>query len=121
MEGYTYRFEKKLPKIVLLRAARECDQLDLMCRFIALHTPTGGIVEILPGEELVPVKGSMEMKFQEETHDGITYHYTAVLHNSRKQISKENGMKAMKFVTRWFINHPDEIEANESDIYFDEE
>lgn len=121
MEGYTYRFEKKLPKIVLLRPACEHDQQDLMYRFIALHTPTGGIVEILPGEELVPVKGSMEMRFQEKTRDGITYHYTAILHNNRKQISEEDGIKAMKFVTRWFINHPDEPEAKESIIYFGDE
>jgi hypothetical protein len=120
MEDYTYRFEKKLPKIVLLQAARECDQLDMMYRFIALHTPTGGIVEILPGEEIITSNGSVKMKVHEKTYDGSTYYYTALLHNSHKQISKEDGIKAIKYVTQWFINNPEEPKACESTIYFDE-
>lgn len=106
MQSYT--FNKRLPDILLLQAANRHDEEEMLCRFIALHTPTGGIVEILPGKRLVPVKDSTEIRFKERTCDGETFYYTAILHNKEKCISPEDGIRAMKTISKWFIHNPDE-------------
>ena len=112
----SYTPELKLPKIVLLQSAEDDDRCGLTYRFIALHTPTGGIVEVLPGERLIPVKGSAELQFTETTTEGVKYYYTAILHNKANRIKAKDGRRAMRCVSRWFIKSFDEKSAVESYI-----
>ena len=114
MERYT--LDLKLPKIVQLVEVPRCEseKEEMFGRNVFLHTPTGGVVEILLGQGFIVGKGHMEYLFGENGKEGNANRYTALLLNKPKNISTENGEKAMKEVAKWFVKYIEEFHYIES-------
>lgn len=102
MERYTPNL--KLPKIVRITAAPRCEseEDDMIDRNVFMHTPTGAIVEVIPGEDFFLDKDYMEYRFCESCK------YTALLLNKPHNTSNEENMKALKEVAKWFAKYADE-------------
>ena len=107
MERYT--FKPELPKIVALTAASFCgDELEQMIdRMVMMHTPTGGIVEILPSRVLLDSEYE-EHPFVFTDNKGVSCHYTALLLNGHRMQKAEERKIALNYVVKWFLKYAEE-------------
>ena len=120
MERYTANL--KLPKILSIHAVPGCSKSEeerMMARAIFLHTPTGGMVEILLSGHSIVGDDYMQMPFYERVPDSGNCRYTAVLLNNAQSITAENGLKAMQEVAKWYIKLGYEIESITSKEWVD--
>ena len=107
MERYTLNL--KLPKILCLSTLPSSEEEeDFISRNVFMHSPTGGIVEILSGQGYILDKTHMEHQFCIKEKSGENYKYTALLLNKPKTISPQNGEKALKDVIKWFTKYTTE-------------
>ena len=111
MERYTENLRlPKILKLTTLPGCSESEELEMMMRTIMLHTPTGGLVEIIPSQQYVAEKRYKHMSFCERESDSESYRYTAVLLNKPHTISDEAGMTAMHEVAKWYTDFAKEVE-----------
>lgn len=105
MERYTQNLSlPKILKLTTLPGCSESEEMEMIMRTIMLHTPTGGLVEIIPSQLYVAEKRYKHMSFCERESDSESYRYTAVLLNKPHTISDEAGMRAMHEVAMWYTD-----------------
>lgn len=107
MERYTLNLG--LPEILYLRTTPMCNKSDeekMLHRSVFLHTPTGGVVEILFDRHFVIEGDHMELSFSDiDENDGKKHNYTALLLNKPGRISGEAGIRALKAVSKWYLKY----------------
>lgn len=70
-----------------------------------MHTPTGGIVEIIFDDNYV-IKGNyQQLPFSEFTEDKSMRNMALLLHSKPGSISIEDGRKAMEAISKWYMRH----------------
>ena len=110
MERYTENLRlPKILKLTTLPGCSESEEMEMMMRTIMLHTPTGGLVEIIPNQSVVG-KRYKQMSFYERNPKSVNYRYKAVLLNKPHSISDEAGMIAMHEVAKWYTDFAKEVE-----------
>ena len=104
MERYTENLRlPKILKLTTLPGCSESEEKEMMMRTIMLHTPTGGLVEIIPNQSVVEKKYK-QMSFYERNPMSVNYRYKAILLNKPHSISDEAGMIAMHEVAMWYTD-----------------
>lgn len=111
MERYTENLRlPKILKLTTLPGCSESEEMEMIMRTIMLHTPTGGMVEIIPNQWNVEKKRYKQMPFYEKKTDSGNYKYKAVLLNKPHSISDEAGMIAMHEIAEWYTDLAMEVE-----------
>ena len=107
-----YIFNPRLPEIVSLVAAPlHGEERDLMIdRMIMMHTPTCGIVEIVPSSRLLLDDEIEELDFVFTDSKGTRADYTALLLNKELLPKAEDRSAVLNSIVKWFLDYAKEYD-----------
>ena len=102
----------KLPKILLLMGApfSGSGEDSIISREIVLHTPTGGVVEIIHGHDLPLPAGLENISFVFNNNFGVAQKYSAVLLINQEKMTQENITVALNDVIKWYTRYAKEYD-----------